>query len=150
MSLRSSLHRSSLLALSLSTHSVAVDADGRAWSWGNGEKRRLGREEGRCNVPRRVEVGKDTVIRDVAAGLSHTVCCDDRGRVWTWGCAANGRLGNGASDRARPVVVDGVEGVRRVGAGAFHSLAVGGEGCWSWGKGGAGQLGWGDGEDQGR
>ena len=141
---------------SLSTHSLAVDADGEAWSWGNGDKFRLG--HGHCKrvcLPKRVEGLLKVHVIDVACGLAHSLALSDRGEVWAWGNGGNGRLGLGdMQDCPKPTLVKTLAQesmntvTRRVAAGAFHSVAVLEDGrCYSWGKGTNGQLGNGKHED---
>ena len=141
---------------SLSTHSLAVGAEGGVWSWGNGDKFRLG--HGHCKrvcLPKRVEGLLKVQVIDVACGLAHSLALSDSGEVWAWGNGGNGRLGLGdMQDRPKPTLVrtsdhDSLNTlVRRVAAGAFHSVAVLEDGrCYSWGKGTNGQLGNGKHED---
>jgi alpha-tubulin suppressor-like RCC1 family protein len=75
--------------------------------------------------------------------------------VYTWGHAANGRLGLGdlervgADERTKnffpiPDYHRTLEPIRILACGADHTLAVGSAGCWAWGNGAGGKLGFGD------
>eukprot|EP00750_Incisomonas_marina_P023662 INCI5050.11.p1 GENE.INCI5050.11~~INCI5050.11.p1 ORF type:complete len:5548 (+),score=758.11 INCI5050.11:324-16967(+) len=85
---------------SLSTHSLAVSESGDLYSWGNGDRFRLGHGSSRQEeLPRLVRtIPPHTRICDVACGLGHTVVLSRSGGVFAWGNGANGRLGNGAPD----------------------------------------------------
>lgn len=49
---------------------------------------------GNAFTPLRVHFPPDVSIRQVACGANHTVALDDRGKVWSWGWGAYGRLGH--------------------------------------------------------
>lgn len=84
----------------------------------------------------------------IAAGHAHLVAIDERGRVWTWGQGAFGRLGQGDDeDQPEPALVAPAEGLRSpvmVSAG-WHTAVLASDGeSWLCGAGDFGQLGHGD------
>jgi len=111
-------------------HSVAVDEEGRVWSWGGSAIVR-GRH-GPASVPMVIEKGLlDARIRvtSVACGTEHSLALDREGRVFAWGCCENGRAGvrqGGAENVLRPRQVDLPSGlcVVRVACGAEHSVLL--------------------------
>jgi alpha-tubulin suppressor-like RCC1 family protein len=80
----------------------------------------------------------------VAAGGDHSLVLTWDGRVYSCGCNHFGQLGHGdRHDRPSPELVEGLEGVCIVAAGACHSLAA-----TDWGD----VFGWGlkiDGDEEG-
>ncbi|PXF44862.1 Protein RCC2 [Gracilariopsis chorda] len=46
------------------------------------------------STPVRVPFPPDVKIRQIACGANHTVALDDKGKVWSWGWGAYGRLGH--------------------------------------------------------
>ena len=138
-------------------HSYALSADGHVYSFGWGADGRLG--HGDCTTqlePVRVLTLRNTRIHQVSAGALHSLAVDEAGKMYAWGCWANGRLGLGESVTENqlfpvPVPVElpvGV-GIARASAGGTHSLAVATDSTvWSFGNGGCGQLGHGDEADR--
>ena len=66
----------------------------------------LGNERS-CSKPHKIEsdVLKGGEIVSVVCGVRHTLCLDDRGRVFSFGHGANGRLGHGdTKDRLSPTL----------------------------------------------
>jgi uncharacterized repeat protein (TIGR02543 family) len=151
-------------------HSLAVDALGRVWAWGNNAYGQLGNgtSGSSADVSRPVLVddaatgtpdglfGDHVKVVSVSAGYGHSLAIDALGRVWAWGYNGYGQLGNGTSgaDVSRPMLADdattgdadGLFGdhvmVVSVVAGYYHSLAVDADGrVWAWGYNGYGQLG---------
>jgi alpha-tubulin suppressor-like RCC1 family protein/PKD repeat protein len=123
-------------------HTLALDADGRAWSWGEGGGGRLGGGSyGRENVP--VPVSGLTSIVAVSAGGEHSLALRADGTVWAWGSNSWGRLGDGTTiTRTEPVQVVGLTDVVAIAAGGHHSLALTADGAvWAWGANHSGQLG---------
>lgn len=157
---------------SLSTHSVALSSEGVLYTWGNGDKNRLGHgTTAKEYYPRIVNslLTRPPVV-DIACGLGHTLALLENGHLYAWGNGGNGRLGLGdTEDRALACLVtkfvtdpsdekylqDPVKqssfkmpaGIRLVGlhCGASHSMAVAEDGrCFTWGKNNQGQCGHGD------
>jgi len=94
---------------SFSTHTLAISSEGELYSWGNGDRFRLGHGSAQQEeLPRLVTLlPNKTHICDIACGLGHTVALSRAGKVFSWGNGSNGRLGNGSvEDQAIPVLVD--------------------------------------------
>jgi alpha-tubulin suppressor-like RCC1 family protein len=94
---------------SLSTHSLAMSENGALYSWGNGDRYRLGHGGSQQEVlPRLVQtIPNKARVADVACGLGHTMVLTTTGQVYAWGNGANGRLGyGGTEDQALPVLVN--------------------------------------------
>ena len=77
--------------------------------------------------------GLEDVVQVVAGGI-HSAAVDGRGRVWTWGCGSDGRLGHPGAEGHRylfredtPTVVEELERVGRVeqlASSYYHMAAV--------------------------
>ena len=82
----------SVAVAALSTHSLSISEDGALYSWGNGDRYRLG--HGTCqqeDLPRLVStLPKNVRVSDVACGLAHTIALSSSGEVFSWGNGANG------------------------------------------------------------
>lgn len=145
--------------------SIALDANGHAWSWGTNEQGDLGltTDQTFVNVPTEVGMPPGTLFTGVAAGLSHVVALDSNGRIWSWGDDDEGDLGvdlssipnaagscqavTGEACTAAPLLVATQPGVTftSVAASAAYSAAVDSTGrIWTWGTNNDGALGLGD------
>ncbi|GMF17806.1 unnamed protein product [Phytophthora fragariaefolia] len=158
---------------SLSTHSIAITANGEAMSWGNGDKYRLGHgSSSKEYIPRTIEFLRlKGRVRDLACGLGHTLALLESGEIFAWGNGSNGRLGLGdTNDRSSPTRVaiptlastqnageasestgSSISSVkfRHIFCGASHSLGISWDGtAYAWGKNNQGQCGHGHTNDQ--
>jgi hypothetical protein len=131
-----------------------VTSGTETWSFGDGAYGRLGHGGAEHEaVPRLIEALNRVVVKQVAAGLYHSMVLTSDGDVWTWGDGDDGRLGHGNTDRQNvPKRVGGLTNVTDIASGWSHSLAVGEGGVvYTWGLNSPGQLGLGDhGEGTGR
>ena len=76
--------------------SVALDGDGKVYTWGKGDNFRLGHgTEEHVRFPRRVEGGglNEAVVVDVSVGLMHTVAVTREGKLYGWGKNDQSQLG---------------------------------------------------------
>ena len=84
-------------------HGVAVGADGALFSWGHGRGGRLGLDDREAYAgdravlrPARVPgfgPGSGRRVVHASAGKHHTLACDDRGHLFSWGANRDGQLG---------------------------------------------------------
>ena len=82
--------------------------------------------------------------KQISTGSIHTAAIKTDGTLWTWGAAANGRLGtNDATNRPTPVTTfAGGTNWKQVACAFSHTLAIKTDGTlWAWGNNTQGQLG---------
>ncbi len=129
------------------SHTIALKEDGTVWVWGYNHYGQLG--DG-TNVDRAtpVQISSLSRIKAIAAGGSHTIALKEDRTVWTWGYNYSGQLGDGTTalyvytQRATPVQVSGLSGIKSVAAGESHTIALKEDGTvWAWGYNLHGQLG---------
>nr|DAD22591.1 TPA_asm: hypothetical protein HUJ06_024054 [Nelumbo nucifera] len=135
------------------TQSSASISSGKLFTWGDGDKNRLGHgdKESRLKptcVPSLIEYN----FHKVACGHSLTVGLTTSGHVFTMGSSVYGQLGNPHSDGKLPCLVeDKLAGdcVEEVACGAYHvAVLTSRNEVYTWGKGANGRLGHGDIEDR--
>ncbi len=130
------------------SHSLALDASGNAWAWGNHQSGELGAPEFDANqpVPVPVDMPDDVKFTTIVAGSFHSLAIDQNDDVWTWGTDSSGQLGDGGgnTNQPTPVRISTTDDVTftHLAAGASHSLALDtNDNAWAWGDGTFGQLG---------
>lgn len=129
-------------------HALAVTADGRLFSWGEGGDGQLGLGT-RCSEsrPRLIDALLGQRVTAAACGSAHSACVTSEGALFTWGRGRYGRLGHGtAEDASRPRRVHALVGWRVVqvacGSGDAQTLCLTDDGTvWAWGDGDYGKLG---------
>ena len=110
------------------THSVAIDSNGKIWTWG-GDYIVRGRQ-GSSAKPMKITRGiDDTVfINSISCGANHTLAIDREGRLFAWGKNDSGQLGLPLTDvfQSKPKLVDLHEGVyaMQTACGNSHSLIL--------------------------
>ena len=143
-------------------HSLALGSDGNAYAWGDNRYGQLGdgttsqrytpvrvRTPDRNTYP---DLPRDFTYVQVSAGSVHSLALGSDGYAYAWGWNFEGELGNNSSSnssvpvRARDSTKpnDTSKGLQavQIGAGAYHSLAVGSDGyTYAWGWNCTGQLG---------
>jgi len=129
-------------------YSLALDADGILWSFGENLYGQLGHAENiGTSTPNPVPTQVLSGVLAVAGGFNHSMALKSDGTVWTFGDNKSGQLGrsvNSGIDAANPVPapVPGLTNVVAIDAGGFHSLALKGDGTvWAWGHNAEGALG---------
>ena len=90
--------------------------------------------------PRPVDLNslKSDLPVSLVCGRNHSACITDRGRVYTWGSAGYGRLGQMDAKKKEvvpaPVTYFMNKNVRQIASGDYHMLALGIDGnVYSWG-----------------
>ncbi|HYO52440.1 hypothetical protein [Archangium sp.] len=124
-------------------HTLALDANGTVWAWGNNAYGQLGDGTTR-ERPLPVELAGTERVKFIVAGTYHTLALREDGTVWGWGNNSQGQLGRPASTNPEPtpVQVPGLTGMVALAAGSTHSLALREDGTvWAWGNNRKGQLG---------
>jgi alpha-tubulin suppressor-like RCC1 family protein len=157
----SSLHGNVCLDVAIGgNHNAVVLANGDLYTWGSNKNGQLGhkRQNATSNsldepaVPRVVSfLSKQLIkVRYVSCGEAHTAALAVSGRLYTWGCAQNGRLGREGPHNV-PTAVDTLATlpVLSVACGGYHTTALTETGrAYSWGLGAEGRLGHGNEFDQ--
>jgi len=129
--------------------SLALSADGSAWSWGDGGFGKLGHGDQQAQqLPKKVEAFAGRRVVAVSTGRDHSFAITADGAVWSWGYGYYGQLGHGdMQNQLLPKKVEAFAGQRvvAVSAGTHHSLAFAANGAvFTWGKGMPGCLGHGE------
>jgi len=89
-------------------HSLAVTADGAAYSWGNGREGLLGHgDEASTGVPRLIEALRGVRVGAVAAGRMHSLAASREGLLWSWGQNTYEQLGLGDGDAGQENLAPG-------------------------------------------
>jgi Alpha-tubulin suppressor and related RCC1 domain-containing proteins len=128
-------------------HTCALDAQGRAWCWGDNQYRQTGQaaagtvcdETSVCTMsPALVETSLRFTA--ISAGTTNTCAVAVDGSAWCWGGGYNGRgiLGDGAlTQSAQPVAVAGGIRFKAISAGGVLTCGVSiDERGYCWGRGG--------------
>ncbi|BDR53384.1 hypothetical protein KIM372_12910 [Bombiscardovia nodaiensis] len=121
-------------------HTLAIDTNGHAWSWGNNRYGQLGHTTNSgiiLNVYTLTDLSAagrlPAGISDISAGDSHSLAIDSSGHTWSWGSNESGQLGvttNNGNTQANPTPIDLNAGgrlsnaINRISAGGSHSAAI--------------------------
>jgi hypothetical protein len=129
-----------------SNHSVALLEDGSVWGWGHNAWAQVGDGTQTSRyAPAEVFHLRRFGVKAIAAGEWHSLALLGDGTVMAWGRNDYRQLGTGhnAPDRHTiPVEVVGLQGVKAIAAGCYHSMALLEDGTVrTWGHNGQGQLG---------
>jgi alpha-tubulin suppressor-like RCC1 family protein len=132
---------------------LVVRRDGTVWGWG---KNIHAVTPNGLNVesslsPLRIPGLQNIVAVSISGNGAHFLALDRNGKAWSWGLNSSYQLGQGAKGHdsiCSPAMVEELDGVKAVAAGATHSLALLGDGTIrTWGRNSSGQLGNGSGTD---
>ncbi|KAL5846268.1 hypothetical protein ACOSQ3_009792 [Xanthoceras sorbifolium] len=135
------------------TQSSASISSGKLFTWGDGDKNRLGHGDKEPRLkPTCVPALIDYNFHKIACGHSLTVGLTTSGRVVTMGSTVYGQLGNPNADGKIPCLVEDKlagESVEEIACGAYHiAILTSRNEVYTWGKGANGRLGHGDVEDR--
>ncbi|KAI3464661.1 hypothetical protein Pfo_021324 [Paulownia fortunei] len=135
------------------TQSSASVSSGKLFTWGDGDKNRLGHGDKEPRLkPTCVPALIDYNFHKIACGHSLTAGLTTSGRVFTMGSTVYGQLGNPQSDGKLPCLVEdklAAESVEEIACGAYHVAVLTSKNeVYTWGKGANGRLGHGDIEDR--
>ena len=118
-------------------HTVAIRANGTAWSWGFNNSGRLGDNTTTNRSSPVSVVGGITDWVQVSAGVNHSAAIRANGTSWGWGNNVVGALGSGNTTyQSSPVsVVGGFTDWVQISAGDSHTAAIRANGtAWAWGS----------------
>ncbi len=137
-----------------SSHSIAVKANGKVFSWGSNAYGQLGNgNNSSANTPQEITTSGALIgkfVTTVSSGNSHSLALASDGTVYAWGQNNYGQLGNGntGTNSNVPVAVS-TSGVLSgkiivaIAAGYGFSLALASDGTvYAWGQNNYGQLGY--------
>ncbi|CAA3005289.1 PH, RCC1 and FYVE domains-containing 1-like [Olea europaea subsp. europaea] len=135
------------------TQSSASVSYGKLFTWGDGDKNRLGHGDKESRLkPTCVTALIDYNFHKIACGHNLTVGLTTSGRVFTVGSTVYGQLGNPRSDGKLPCLVEDnlvSESVEEIACGAYHVAVLTSKNeVFTWGNGANGRLGQGDMEDR--
>jgi len=121
-------------------HSVALDLNGKVWTWGRGVEGQLG-NGGSTNISVPAMLPGISNVITIAGGFDHTMALTSSNVVWTWGGNSYGQLGRTGTVTV-PGLVSGLSNVVAIAGGGQFSLAATGDGhVYAWGDNFYGQLG---------
>ena len=127
-----------------SLHTLALTTAGAVYSFGHGDKGKLGHGDSEPRWhPTRINALAGVRVVAIAAGEQHNLVLDEHGVVHTFGSGFSGKLGHGDQhSRSVPCAIGTLHAVASVDAGACHSLLVTRDGAlFTFGAGSMGQLG---------
>jgi len=125
-------------------HTVAVNADGTVWAWGDNGNGQLGDGTTTQRLKPIKVTGAGSNVAAVSAGNEHTLAVKSSGELWGWGSNGFGQVGCGGS-------CGSTLSPQRIGTGNEWVAAAAGNGSslgtmsdgtvWAWGLNSYGQLG---------
>lgn len=135
-------------------HALALDKNGKVWSWGNNSFGQLGNGEIRDKfpygepIPNQVKNLSEIVA--IAAGEGFSMALDREGTLFAWGLNADGQLGVDSNNtqglqnmKAIPLPMRvKIPAVKSISTGARHVVVLDADGSvWAFGSDSRGQLG---------
>ncbi|KAH7638227.1 hypothetical protein HUG17_9333 [Dermatophagoides farinae] len=122
-------------------HSFSITNNGEIYSWGFNDFGQLGLgDEKNRNTPCLVPFPNDdsTRIKDIVAGMNHSLFLFENGQLWGCGSNNNGEIGLGYHFKRSNLTKIPIENVKQIACSKFHnfSLAYDGLSYYAWGKNG--------------
>ena len=124
-------------------HGLAVEADGKVWSWGENTYGQLGLASENSATPMCMDAFPNKILR-VGAGDTHSLAVDQMGNVYAWGNNANRQLGPNVTGNQTqtPTLISSLSNIEEAEGGASFSVARNSSGqVYTWGNNTYGQLG---------
>lgn len=119
------------------THCIALDKDGKVYTWGGNYEGVLGYETKLDHSSEvKMVLGLDSIQKVYASSFNSYALKND-GTLWAWGENVQGQLGTGSEKRREylPVKVE-IDNVKDFAGGVFHCIALKNDGTiWVWGNG---------------
>lgn len=139
-------------------HTLALSEEQVVYSWGSGKYGCLGNSKNENSyTPQRIVKDFDKndfkEIIDISAGMYFSLALENDGRVYSWGCGNNGRLGHGEENSVgHPKIINYFNSneikVSQISAGDTHACAIStSKEIFSWGNANFGKLGHGSFDD---
>lgn len=129
-------------------HALALTADGKVYSWGEGDDGKLGHgNKITLEAPKLIEALCAERVTWIACGSAHSACVTAKGHLYTWGLGEYGRLGHGDdTTMLLPKKVEALSAFRvvQVACGSRDAQTLALTACgkvFSWGDGDFGKLG---------
>jgi len=122
----------------------AIDKNGRLWTWGNNSTGQLGINSITSQITPVSVCGAVKTFCKISNGASTSAAIDKNGRVWMWGSAASGALGdNSVTSKRTPISICGaVKTFCQISVGADYAYALDKNGrIWAWGSATDGKIG---------
>ncbi len=119
-----------------SNHGLALDRQGRVWSWGDNHYGQTATDVSTDSRPSPQIVAGLPRITRIAANQDHSAAVAADGTVWAWGLNISGQIGTGTNTpfEAQPKQVKDISDVKDVAAGYRTVLALKHDGSlWAWG-----------------
>lgn len=122
--------------------SLAVDASGFVYSWGNNTYGQLGDGTNTMRATP-VKVVDLSDVSTVAAGSNFALALRTDGTVWSWGQNIFGQLGDETNaSKMRPTQIKSLAGITAIAVGNEFAIALKNDNTiWVWGRNNVGQLG---------
>jgi len=112
------------------SHSLALSAEGAAYSWGCGDHGQLGLgSTDSQELPRLMRIQPSYIVREVSGGARHSalvvISADSKGLLLMCGAGEAGQLGTGRREReVLAVQAQELKEVKQVACGVVHTLCV--------------------------
>lgn len=125
-------------------HSMALDANGQAWTWGANNDGQIG--DNSTQFPTEpFKVLTDKKVTYISASASNSYAIDEDQNLWGWGSNYYGQMADGnekGADVLEPMQILAGTKISILYTGKDHMYAKDVDGnTWAWGRNNAGQLG---------